>query len=164
MSEIIKKFTKEFLKKLPDIKVGDTVKVHQKIKEGDKERIQVFEGVVLSIKHGRGVQGTITVRRIIADIGVEKTFPFHSPMVVKIEIVSRGKARRAKLYYLRERVGKQAKLKRKEYIPGEETIQETAETPVEAKVEKPAEEQPKEAAKEEAPKQESPTPEPKKEK
>lgn len=137
MTTKIEKFTKEFLKKLPDIKVGDTVKVHQKIKEGDKERIQVFEGVVLSIKHGRGVQGTITVRRIISGIGVEKTFPFHSPMVVKIEIVSRGKVRRAKLYYLRDRVGKKAKLKRQDYIPGEETITETTETPAEAETEKP---------------------------
>lgn len=117
-------FTKEFLKKLPDIKVGDTVKVHQKIKEGDKERIQVFEGVVLSIKHGRGIQGTITVRRIIAGIGVEKTFPFHSPVVEKIEIVSRGRVRRAKLYYLRDRVGKKAKIRRKDYTPGEENINE----------------------------------------
>lgn len=163
MSEKIKKFTKEFLKKLPDIKVGDTVKVHQKIKEGDKERIQVFEGVVLSIKHGRDIQGTITVRRIIAGIGVEKTFPFHSPVVEKIEIVSRGKARRAKLYYLRERVGKKAKLKRKEYIPGEETIQEPTEKPVE---EQPTDAEQTESASAEATtdnqesKQENPSPEP----
>ena len=123
MLEKTKKITDEFLKKIPDIKIGDTVKVHQKIKEGDKERIQVFEGIVLSIKHGRGIQGTITVRKIISNVGVEKTFPFHSPIVEKIEIVSRSKIRRAKLYYLRDRVGKKAKLKRHAYTPGEETIQ-----------------------------------------
>ena len=136
MSEQVQQFTKEFLKKkLPDIKVGDTVKVHQKIKEGDKERIQLFEGLVLAIKHGRGITGTITVRRIISDIGVERIFPLHSPLMEKIEIVSRGRVRRAKLYYLRERVGKKAKLKRKDYTPGEETIEETPETPEQSNAE-----------------------------
>lgn len=104
-------------KDLPEIQPGDTVKVYQKIKEQSKkskqERIQVFEGVILAIKHGKGISGTITVRKMVGDIGVEKIFPIHSPNIEKIEIVQRGKRRKAKLYYLRERVGKKAKLKRK---------------------------------------------------
>jgi len=104
-------------KDLPKIQPGDTVKVYQKIKEQSKkskqERIQVFEGVILAIKHGKGISGTITVRKMVGDIGVEKIFPIHSPNIEKIEIVQRGKRRKAKLYYLRERVGKKAKLKRK---------------------------------------------------
>jgi len=118
------KITKEYLKKIPEIKVGDAVRVHQKIKEGDKERIQIFEGIVLSQKHGKGISGTFSVRKIISGIGTEKTFPLHSPNIAKIEIVSRGKRRKAKLYYLRKRVGKKAKLKRKEYVPGQESIEQ----------------------------------------
>lgn len=126
-TNIIQKFTKEFLKNnLPDIKPGDIVKVYQKIKEGDKERIQIFEGVVLALKHGRGITGTFTVRKIISGIGVEKTYPIHSPNIDKVEIVSRSKVRRAKLYYLRNLTGKKAKLKRKEYVPGAETLEEEA--------------------------------------
>ena len=120
--------TKEYLKNTPDIQVGDTVKVYQKIKEGNKQRIQIFEGLVLAKKHGAGVEGMLTVRKIISGVGVEKIFPLHSPNVEKFEIVSRGKVRRAKLYYLRDRVGKRAKIKKKLYIPGEETKEETAET------------------------------------
>ena len=108
-----KKIEETQLKKdLPDIKPGDTVKVHQILKEKNKERIQVFEGVVIAKKHGRGISSTITVRRISSDVSVEKIFPLHSPIIKKIEVVQRGKARRAKLYYLRERTGKKAKLKR----------------------------------------------------
>ena len=115
MSTKIEQFTKPFLKdSLPEIKPGDTVKVLQKIKEGDKERNQVFEGVILARKHGKGISSTITVRRIIDGIGVERIFPLHSPLIEKIEIMQKGKVRRAKLYYLRERVGKKAKVKRKE--------------------------------------------------
>ena len=125
MANITQEFTKEFLKKnLPHIKVGDIVKMHQKITEGDKQRIQLFEGVVLSIKHGRGVNATITVRKIIGGVGVEKTYPLHSPNIEKIEIVSRSKVRRSKLYYLRELTGKKAKLKRYDYVPSQETLAE----------------------------------------
>ncbi|MCG2689888.1 50S ribosomal protein L19 [Candidatus Parcubacteria bacterium] len=124
---IKQQMTKEYLKNLPDIKVGDTIKVHQKIKEGSKQRIQIFEGLVLAKKHGAGVEGMLTVRKIISGVGVEKIFPLHSPNVEKFEIVSRGKVRRAKLYYLRDRIGKRAKIKKKLYIPGEETVEETAE-------------------------------------
>lgn len=108
-------FTNPYLKTdLPEIKVGDTVKLHQKIKEGDKERIQIFEGVVIAKKHGKGITGSMTVRKIIDGVGVEKTVPLHSPNIAKIEVVAHGKVRRAKLYYLRARVGKKAKIKRKE--------------------------------------------------
>ncbi|MBR1781840.1 MAG: 50S ribosomal protein L19 [Oscillospiraceae bacterium] len=97
---------------LPTIEIGSTVRVHIKIKEGAKERIQVFEGTVIAKKHG-GVNETFTVRRISYGVGVEKVFPVHSPNVVKVETVRRGKVRRAKLYYLRGRVGKSAKVKEK---------------------------------------------------
>src|SRR5699024_3813907 len=90
--------------------VGDTVRVHAKIKEGNRERIQVFEGTVIALKEG-GIQETVTVRRMSYGVGVEKTFPVHSPNIEKIEVVRRGKVRRAKLYYLRGRVGKAAKVK-----------------------------------------------------
>ena len=102
-------------KGLPEIKPGDTVKVYQKIKEKDKERLQAFEGVVLARKHGKGVSATITVRRVVSGIGVEKIFPLHSPTIEKIEILKRGRVRRAKLYYLREAKGKKARLKRKDF-------------------------------------------------
>ena len=97
---------------LPEIEVGSTVRVHVKIKEGSKERIQVFEGTVIAKKHG-GVGETFTVRRISYGVGVEKVFPVNSPNVVKVETVRRGKVRRAKLYYLRDRVGKAAKVQEK---------------------------------------------------
>ncbi len=96
----------------PQIRVGDTVRVHIKVTEGAKERIQVFEGTVIAKKHG-GVNETFTVRRISYGVGVEKVFPVHSPNVVKVETVRKGKVRRAKLYYLRDRVGKAAKVKEK---------------------------------------------------
>ena len=92
--------------------VGDTVKVHYRIKEGDRERIQVFEGIIIAKKHA-GVNQTVTVRRISYGVGVEKTFPVHSPNVAKFEVVRNGKVRRAKLYYLRGRVGKAAKIAEK---------------------------------------------------
>ena len=101
-------------KELPDIKPGDTVKVYQKIKEKDKERLQAFEGIVLARKHGKGISATITVRRVVSGIGVEKIFPIHSPIIEKIEVLKRSKVRRAKLYYLRTAKGKKARLKKKE--------------------------------------------------
>lgn len=96
----------------PVIEIGSTVRVHIKIKEGSKERIQVFEGTVIAKKHG-GASETFTVRRISYGVGVEKVFPVNSPNVVKVETVRRGKVRRAKLYYLRDRVGKAAKVQEK---------------------------------------------------
>ncbi|MBR5505470.1 MAG: 50S ribosomal protein L19 [Clostridia bacterium] len=97
---------------LPAFNVGDTVKVHVKIIEGNRERIQVFEGTVIAKKHG-GIQETFTVRRISYGVGVERTFPVNSPKIAKIEITRHGKVRRAKLYYLRDRVGKATKVKEK---------------------------------------------------
>ena len=94
----------------PVVAVGDTVRVHLKVKEGNRERIQVFEGIVIAKKHG-GIEETFTVRRVSYGVGVEKVFPVHSPSVEKIELVRHGKVRRAKLYYLRDRVGKAAKIK-----------------------------------------------------
>ena len=94
----------------PKADVGDTVRVHIKVKEGSRERIQVFEGTVIAKKHG-GIEETITVRRVSYGVGVEKVFPLHAPTLEKIELVRRGKVRRAKLYYLRDRVGKSAKVK-----------------------------------------------------
>ena len=96
----------------PQVNVGDTVKVHVKVKEGSRERIQVFEGTVIARKHG-GIGETITVRRVSYGVGCEKVFPLHSPNVAMIETVRKGQVRRAKLYYLRDRVGKAAKIKEK---------------------------------------------------
>lgn len=96
--------------KAPEFNVGDTVKVHVKIKEGDKSRIQIFEGTVIAKKHG-GVSETFTVRRVAHGCGIERVFPLHSPVVEKVEVVRYGKVRRAKLYYLRNRVGKAARVK-----------------------------------------------------
>ena len=95
---------------LSDMTVGDTVDVHYRIVEGDKERIQVFQGVPIGMK-GRGINRTITIRRIVANEGVERIFPLHSPRIAKIEVVRRGDARRAKLYYLRDRIGKARRLR-----------------------------------------------------
>lgn len=95
---------------VPSMNIGDLVKVHVRIKEGERERIQVFEGTVIAMKHG-GIQETFTVRRISYGVGVERVFPLHSPNVAKVETVRYGKVRRAKLYYLRDRVGKAAKVK-----------------------------------------------------
>ena len=110
---IIEAFTNEQLKKeLPVIRIGDSVRVHNRIKEGNRERIQLFEGTVIA-KHGGGISETFTVRRVSYGCGVEKTFPIHSPNVEKVDIIRVGKVRRAKLYYIRERVGKASKVKEK---------------------------------------------------
>jgi large subunit ribosomal protein L19 len=95
---------------VPTVAIGDTVKVHLKVKEGNRERIQIFEGTVIAKKHG-GIEETFTVRRLSYGIGVEKVFPVHAPSIEKVEVVRHGKVRRAKLYYLRKRVGKAAKVK-----------------------------------------------------
>ena len=146
--DIIKSIEHEQLKnKIPDLKVGNTVRVHQRIKEGNRERIQVFEGIIIK-KQGGGLNATFTVRKIAYGVGVEKTFLIHSPLVEKVEVVRVGKARRAKLYYLRDRVVKAPKTKElvgariedKEIVvkedlaeeaPAEEVKEEVVETPVE---------------------------------
>ena len=112
--DLIKSITQEYEKTdIPEFSVGDTVKVYLKVKEGNKERIQVFEGFVLKRQNG-GVSETFTVRKISSGVGVEKTFPLHSPKIEKIELVRKGDVRRAKLNYMRERTGKAAKIKSKE--------------------------------------------------
>ena len=109
--DAVKELTATMLKTdLPVVEIGSTVKVHVRIKEGEKERIQIFEGTVIA-KNNSGISETITVRRLSYGVGVERVFPIHSPIVAKIELVRRGKVRRAKLYYLRDRVGKAAKVK-----------------------------------------------------
>ena len=108
--DVIKELTADMLKKdAPEILIGSTVKVHVRIKEGEKERIQVFEGTVIA-KNNSGIAETFTVRRVSYGVGVERTFPYHSPRIGRIEVVRHGQVRRAKLYYLRNRVGKAAKI------------------------------------------------------
>lgn len=170
--DIIKSIEHEQLKnRIPDLKVGDTVRVHQRIKEGNRERIQVFEGIIIK-KQGGSVNATFTVRRIAYGVGVEKTFLVHSPLVEKVEVVRVGKARRAKLYYLRDRVGKAAKTKEnigakieskyidvKEELVEEPAVEEEATETVEAPVEEAKVEEtvaPVEAAKAEEVKEEAP--------
>ena len=151
--DILKSIEHEQLKsKIPDLHVGDTVRVHVKIKEGQRERIQVFEGIIIK-KQGGGVNATFTVRRISYGVGVEKTFLVHSPLVEKVELVRVGKARRAKLFYLRDRVGKASKTKEKlgARIENKEIVlkEEMAEKPVDEIIEPATEEI--EVAPEEAP-------------
>ncbi|MCX6759205.1 MAG: 50S ribosomal protein L19 [Candidatus Nealsonbacteria bacterium] len=129
MTSKLETFTKTQLKQgLPDIRSGDTIRIHQKMKkealkkdksskeQEEKERIHVFEGQVIAKKHGKGITSTITVRKVISGVGVERIFPVHSPIIDKIEVIKRGKARRAKLYYLRKAKGRKTKLKREEAI------------------------------------------------
>ena len=110
--DLIKALNEKQLKEVPQVQVGDTVRVHVKVKEGSRERIQVFEGIVIAKKHG-GLEETFTVRRLAYGVGVEKVFPVHSPLIEKVETVRSGYVRRAKLYYLRGRVGKAAKIREK---------------------------------------------------
>lgn len=168
--DIIKSIEHEHLKeKIPVLKVGNTVRVHQRIKEGNRERIQVFEGIIIK-KQGGGLNATFTVRRIASGVGVEKTFLIHSPLVEKVELVRVGKARRAKLYYLRDKVGKAAKTKEqigariedkeitvKATIEEEPVVEEKVEAPVEEAKTVETEATPVEEVKtEEAPKAEEP--------
>ena len=159
--DIIKSIEYEQLKdKIPDLKVGNTVRVHVRIKEGNKERIQVFEGIIIKVQ-GSGVNKTFTVRKISYGVGVEKTFLIHSPLVEKVELVRVGHARRAKLFYLRDKVGKAAKTKEvvgarienKEIdVKGAAVQEETAEeTPVAETVKEEAPVEKIEAVKEETP-------------
>ena len=109
--DLMKALTSQYMKEeLPQMNVGDTVRVHVKIKEGARERVQAFEGTIIARKHG-GIEESITVRRLSYGVGCEKVFPVHSPNIVKVATVRRGKVRRAKLYYLRNRLGKAAKVK-----------------------------------------------------
>ena len=111
---LLAEFTKTQLRSdIPEIQPGDTVKVFQKIREGEKERIQPFEGLVIARKHGRGISATITVRKVSDGIGVERIFPIHSPAIQKLEILKRSQVRRAKLYYIREKAAKEARKKMK---------------------------------------------------
>ena len=148
--DILKSIEHEQMKnKIPELKIGNTVKVHVRIKEGNKDRIQVFEGIIIK-KQGGGVNETFTVRRISYGVGVEKTFLVHSPRIEKVEVTRVGKARRAKLNYLRDRIGKAAKTKenvgarienkeiiiKEEVVPGEaEPVEEVTEVVPEAVVE-----------------------------
>jgi large subunit ribosomal protein L19 len=186
-NQIIQEVQKKDVKKTPVLEPGMTVRVHQKIKEGDKQRIQIFEGLIIKISHGYGVDKTFTVRKVVEGIGVEKIFPIHSPNIEKIEVKKKSKVRRSKLYYMRERFGKSARLKGRFLTEQEkeieasaeelaeahpEAVEEDAEAKAEASDEAPAEdkkaetEAPKEAEapaepkpETEAPVEESPAPE-----
>ena len=139
--DLVKSLTSQYMKEeLPTMNVGDTVRVHVKIKEGARERVQVFEGTIIARKHG-GIEETITVRRLSYGVGCEKVFPVHSPNIVKVETVRRGKVRRNNLRYLRERSGKSARLVSKDFdrkavntLP-EAKEAEAVEAPAEEKVE-----------------------------
>ena len=109
--DLVKSLSEEYMKpELPTMNVGDTVRVTVRVKEGNRERNQAFEGIIIAKKHG-GINETITVRRISYNVGCEKVFPVHSPTIVSVDTVRRGKVRRAKLYYLRDKIGKKAKVK-----------------------------------------------------
>lgn len=136
-TNIFKKIEQGYLKKRPDVRVGDTVKLHMKVKEGEKERIQIFRGVVISMK-GEGINKGITVRKISSGIGVEKIVQINSPILSKIEVVKRGSISKSKLYYLRGRVGKRAlKVNKIQelYLTDEKEVEEKAEDVVESKEE-----------------------------
>lgn len=181
-TDVAQLLAKKYGKKNPPlIKAGDTVKVHQKIKEGEKERIQIFEGLVIAVKHGRGLDATYTVRKIAAGgVGVERTYPLHSPNVVKVERTKSAKVARAKLYYMRDRMGKTARFKtegsnpeswvesavvEEEVVADQDTAEEITEAIVETATEQEeavakasAEETPaEEPAAEETPKEEADT-------
>jgi large subunit ribosomal protein L19 len=139
--DIIKKLNQQYLKKsLPTFKVGDIVDVHVKIKEGEKERIQIFSGTVIKTKGGKGIHGTFTVRRIVQSEGVERVFPFHSPAVENVIVRRPGRVRRAKLYYLRDRVGKATKVKERrddEATESSDSAEGSSRESADAKVEAP---------------------------
>ena len=134
--QLLHEVGKKNLKKVPDLKPGSTVRVHQKIKEGEKERVQVFEGLIIAVNSGNGADKTFTVRKIVEGIGVEKVFPIHSPNIAKIQVKKTSNVRRSKLYYMRQRSGKSARLKEK-HLSDEETneMEVKEEVIAEAKVE-----------------------------
>ncbi len=165
MSTKTETFNQSQVKKdIPDIRSGDTVRIYQKTEEKGKEKSQIFEGLVIARKHGKGVSGTITVRRVISGIGVEKIFPVHSPVIEKIEIIKRSRVKRAKLYFLRKAKGKRGKLKKEELSEAivweepkeksEEIKKETSEE-TEEKIQEKEENPQKESAPEEESKKEN---------
>ncbi|CAB4939346.1 unannotated protein [freshwater metagenome] len=121
MSTVIESLERAQLRRVPDFKAGDRVKVHFQVVEGTRRRTQVFEGVVIK-RQGHGARETFTVRKQSFGVGVERTFPVHSPKIEKIEVVARGEVRRAKLYYLRDRVGKRARVRERRYVGPEEVV------------------------------------------
>jgi len=144
----IQELQKQAKKKVPALATGMTVRVHQKIKEGEKERVQIFEGIIIKISAGDGINKSITVRKVVEGVGVEKIFPIHAPVVVKIEVKKKSKVRRSKLYYMRNRFGKAARLRGKFVSDEEEKIEkevaESAEQLAEETEKKEAEENKKE--------------------
>lgn len=133
---VLYEIEKQYMKpEIPELRAGDTVRVHVRVREAGKERTQIFEGVIIARKHG-GVRDTITVRKISYGVGVERTFPIHAPVVSQLEVVRRGKVRRAKLYYLRERFGKSARLKEDMSRP-RNTMVKTAAAHIEEEAEEP---------------------------
>lgn len=152
---ILNHVTQSLLRKVPDLRAGQTIKVYQKIKEGDKERTQIFEGLVIKVSSGHNISKTFTVRKLVDGIGVEKIFPLHSPIISKIQIMKVGKVRSAKLYYMRDLSGKSARLretmftstpddkvveeKEKEEVVEEPKAEEITEQPVDEATETPEE-------------------------
>lgn len=148
----IKELAKKAVKKVPEIKAGYTVKVYQKIREGEKQRVQSFEGLVIAVNSGYGADKSFTVRKVVEGIGVEKIFPLYSPLIEKIEVKKKSKVRRAKLYYMRERFGKSARL-RESFVSSKDTEKEEK---LEAEREKAIEELAQQKAKEEETTEETP--------
>jgi len=130
--DLIREVTQDYLRTdFPDFRPGDNVKVHVRLKEGEKERIQVFEGLVIARKHG-GVSETFTVRKLSYGVGVERIFPVHSPIVAKVDVVRQGRVRRAKLYYLRGKKGRFAKVEERDFVAGSKSAEQPAAAPAEA--------------------------------
>ncbi|OGD61920.1 50S ribosomal protein L19 [Candidatus Berkelbacteria bacterium RIFOXYA2_FULL_43_10] len=149
MEEILTKYMK---KNIPDLRSGDTIRAHIKVVEGAKERIQIFEGLIIAVKHGKGLDGTFTVRKESFGVGVERIFPLHSPRIVKIERIKQSKVRRSKLYFMRELTGKNARLKElnRDYMMWEEPEAEEEIKKLEEEVAKEAEKHAAEKAAEDA--------------
>ena len=138
MKDIVHEIEKKYLKKnIPDLKTGDVVKVHQKIKEGNKERIQIFEGIVIKTHGGKSINATFTVRRVSLGVGIEKIFPLHSPVIIKVEKIKSIKTKKAKLYHLRDIIGKKSKKQKelKDFAMWEEPEAEKEEEKLKEKLE-----------------------------
>ncbi len=151
MNPILTKSHHQIKKNVPELQSGDRVRVHQKIREGNKERVQVFEGIVIKTQNGKGINGTFTVRRITLGVGVEKTFPLHLPTIVKIEKIRSAKVRQAKIFYIRDLIGKRANRLKKEKddkAVWEDVVEEKVAEAKEGSAEEKAEETPEAPAKE----------------